>query len=176
MQFDYSDFEKLAREKEDENWKFRSCLEFYDEMSDEQLDVLVFEITDKIWSSIDCTKCGRCCEKLKPMLSDKDQKRLAKTLQMTVEHLRERYLEYENEDDEPDWRTKSSPCPFLQDKKCTVDSVRPDNCREYPYLHKPGFNHRTWGIIERTLTCPIVFCVMEELKKEMDFDPNKPYY
>jgi len=31
-------------------------------------------------------------------------------------------------------------------------------------------------MIERTFTCPIVFYVMEELKKEMDFDPNKPYY
>jgi len=31
-------------------------------------------------------------------------------------------------------------------------------------------------MIERTLTCPIVFNVMEELKKEFGFDADNFYY
>jgi uncharacterized protein len=86
-------------------------------------------------------------------------------LSITVEQLRQRYLEY----DEQGWRMKNSLCPFLLDKKCTVYESRHDNCRDYPYLHEPEFTSRTWGMIERTFTCPIVYNVMEELKKELGF-------
>ena len=34
MQSDYKDLEKLAKEKEDENWDFRKFLKFHDELSD----------------------------------------------------------------------------------------------------------------------------------------------
>ena len=90
MQSDNSYLEKLAKEKEDENWAFRSFLKFYDGLSDEQIDELVFKTADEVWADINCTECGRCCMELKPMLSDKDQKRLADNLQISVEHLREK--------------------------------------------------------------------------------------
>ena len=169
MQSDFSDLEKRASEKEEENWAFRSFLKFYDEMSDEQIDELVFKTADEVWSEINCTECGRCCVELQPILSKKDQKRLSKGLTITVEQLRKQYLEYDETDDEPGWKIKKSPCPFLEDKKCSVYEDRPDNCREYPYLHKPDFTCRTWGMIERTFTCPIVFRVLEELKEKLNF-------
>jgi hypothetical protein len=169
MKSDLIDLEKLAAKKEDQNWRFRSFLKFYDDMSDEELDSLVFKITDKISSAIDCTLCGRCCQQLKPMCSQEDQQRLAAGLSITVEQLRQQYLEYDKSEDEPGWQIKISPCPFLRDKQCTVYKDRPDNCRGYPYLHEPNFTGRTWGMIERTFTCPIVFQVMEELKKKLNF-------
>lgn len=176
MQFDYGDLEKLAKEKEKENWKFRSFLKSCDEMSDEQIDAIVFKLADRIGGEIECINCGRCCKKLKPILSDKDQRRLANRLTITVEQLREQYLEYEDCDDEPGWQIRNAPCPFQKNNKCMVYEDRPDNCRQYPYLHMPDFVCRTWGMIERTFTCPIVFCVMEELKKELDFDIHERYY
>ena len=177
MKSDYSDLEKLAQQKEDENWKFRSFLKFYDDMSDEEIDSLVFKLADVIGSEIECTNCGRCCRELKPMLSEKHQQRLANRLTITIEQLRKRYLEYEDCGDEPGWRIKDTPCPFQEgDNRCVVYENRPDNCREYPYLHKPEFSCRTWGMIERTFICPIVYRVMEKLKKELDFDADNPYY
>lgn len=169
MKSDYSDLEKRAKKKENENWKFRSFLKFYDDMSDEEIDAIVFNIADEVSTTIDCTRCGRCCEKLKPMCFEQDHQRLADGLSITVEQLTELYLEYDTSEDEPGWRIKNSPCPFLQDKKCTVYEHRPDNCRQYPYLHEPEFTGRTWGMIERTFTCPIVFRVMEVLKVKLHF-------
>ena len=64
MQFDLIELEQLAAEKEDENWRFRSFLKFYDGMTDEELDSLVYKTADEIGSAVDCTQCGRCCEKL----------------------------------------------------------------------------------------------------------------
>ena len=43
------------------------------------------------------------------------------------------------------------------------------DCRGYPYLDEPDFAFRTMAMIERTLTCPIVYEVMEELKREVGF-------
>ena len=175
MQSDYKDLEKLAKEKEDENWDFRKFLKFHDELSDKEFDELVSKIADKYESEIECINCGRCCKKLKPTLSRQDQQRLANRLEMTVSQLRKQYLEYDESDDEPAWQIKNVPCPFQKDNKCTVYEDRPDDCRGYPYLHKPGFNGRTMGMIERTFTCPIVFNVMEELKEEVAFDDNIEY-
>lgn len=170
MQFDFHDLEKLAKEKKDENWKFRSFLKFYDDLSDEELDSLVFKIADEVSISVDCISCGRCCKELMPMFSQKDQQQLANRLAITVEQLRQKYLEYDNSTDESGWRMRESPCLFQKDNKCTVYDDRPENCRDYPYLHEPDFTCRTMGMIERTFTCPIVFRVMEELKEELGFD------
>ena len=48
MKSDFSDLKKWAKEKEDENWKFRSFLKFYDDLSDEEIDSLVFKIADEV--------------------------------------------------------------------------------------------------------------------------------
>ncbi len=167
----YDELENLARQKEDENWAFRRFLKFYDELSDKQIDNLVYEITDSVAADIECTSCGRCCRQLKPTLTAKDQERLAKELNITINQLQGRYLEYVQDDDEPAcWQMKIVPCPFQKDKKCTVYGARPQNCRDYPYLKKPGFNTRTMAMLERTLTCPIVFEVIEKLKERLAFD------
>jgi len=176
MQADYNNLEKLAKEKEDENWEFRKFLKFFDELSDDELDELVSKLADKYESKIECTSCGRCCKGLKPTLSEKDQLRLAKSLGITVEQLKDQYLEYDNDKDEPGWQIKDAPCPFLKDNKCAVYESRPDDCRGYPYLHEEGFSYRTMGMIERTFTCPIVFNVMEELKEEVAFDADDVGY
>jgi Fe-S-cluster containining protein len=169
MQFKYEDLEDLAKEKEDENWGFRKFLKFYEDLSDDELDELVSKIADEVGSTIECTSCGRCCKELRPTLSQEDQKRLAARLELTVEQLRGKYLHYNDADDERGWRIKASPCSFHKDNKCIVYEDRPQNCRDYPYLHKSDFSYRTMGMIERTFTCPIVFTVMEELKEALEF-------
>ena len=167
---EYDELEKLAKEKESENWDFRKFLKFYDELSDEELDKLVSRVAGKCQSEIECISCGRCCKKLKPTFSQQDQQRLADRLGITVEQLRQQYLDYDKSDDEPMWQIKNTPCPFQEDNKCTVYEERPQDCRGYPYLHKAGFSCRTIGMIERTFICPIAFNVMEKLKKELKFD------
>lgn len=170
MQADYNNLEKLANEKEDENWKFRSFLKFFDELSDDELDELVSKLAGKYEAEIECTSCGRCCKNLKPTLSEGDQQRLADSLGITVDQLKDKYLVYDNDEYEPGWQIKAAPCPFLKDNKCTVYESRPDDCRGYPYLHEADFSSRTIGMIERTFTCPIVFDVIEELKGKVAFD------
>jgi Fe-S-cluster containining protein len=168
MEYEIENLQRLAKEKEEENWRFRTFLKWNCELSDKKLDKQVFEITDSVWSTIDCIACGRCCEELKPAFSKKEQQRLAKRFGLSIEQLREKYLQYDSED-EPVWRTRKIPCSFLDSKKCSIYEDRPQECRDYPYLYKPDFSSRTMGMIERTFTCPVVYSVMEELKNKLDF-------
>lgn len=169
MPIDHRNLKAHAQKKEQENWDFRQFLKFYEDLSEEELDQLVFSIADKVELNTQCTLCGQCCRELRPTLSDTDKHRLAQGLGVPVEQLRRQFLEYTHEDGESQWQIKSIPCMFFKDNKCTVYAFRPQDCRDYPYLHEPDFNSRTWGMIERTFTCPIVYHVMEELKKRLKF-------
>jgi hypothetical protein len=165
--------ETLATEKGIENWDFRSFLKFYDKLSDDKLDKLVADITRRVWATIDCTTCANCCKTLHPEFSDQDQQVVAEKLGISVEQFREKYLELTTDDGESVWQIRQSPCPFLENNKCTIYENRPKNCREYPYLYEPEFNYRTMCMVERTYACPIVFEVFEELKAHLNFNTKK---
>jgi len=123
-----------------------------------------------VWAGIDCTKCANCCREVKPGFSEEEVDRLARRLTMTRERFIETYLERSEElDCETPWTTRITPCPFLKDNLCSVYEDRPADCSGYPYLYKPRFVTRTLGMIERTFTCPIVFEVLEELKRSLGF-------
>ena len=52
--------ERVVREKNDENWEFRSFLKRHD-YEIEKLDAIAHRITDEVWAHIDCTQYGNCC-------------------------------------------------------------------------------------------------------------------
>lgn len=165
--------ETLATEKGIENWEFRSFLKFNDRLSDDELDKLVADITRCVWTEIDCTTCANCCKTLQPSFSEEDQRRIAGKLGLSVEQFKQHYLQVTNEEGESVWQIKQSPCPFLENNKCTIYKDRPKNCRQYPYLYDPNFSSRTTMMVERTYTCPIVFEVFEELKAHLRFRTKK---
>jgi hypothetical protein len=43
------------------------------------------------------------------------------------------------------------------------------SCREFPHLHKPGFNTRLFETFMHYNICPIVFHVVEKLKQALAF-------
>jgi uncharacterized protein len=138
-------------------------------MSDRKLDRLVAVTADELFAATDCTACARCCTTLRPVFSEKFQELVAKRLGITTEQFRERYLELCKDEDGTQWQIRQAPCPFLIDNKCSIYEDRPDNCRDYPYLYKNEFRTRLWAMVERTVTCPIVFNLLEELKAKLRF-------
>ena len=88
---------------------------------------------------------------------------------MSSPELVSKYLKPTESGEDNPWIMGERPCPFLKDNRCTVYEHRPANCRDYPYLHKPDFTHRTLSMIGRLSECPIVFEVWEELKRETGF-------
>ena len=173
MAFDLVQIRQQAERKEDENWRFRAFLKTQCNLEPDEIDSRVFAATRRVWAGIDCTKCANCCREVKPGFSEEEVDRLARRLAITRQQFIETYLERSEPHCEKPWTTRATPCPFLKDNLCSVYEDRPADCSGYPYLYQPEFVCRTLGMIERTLTCPIVYEVMEELKKSLGFSRRR---
>src|SRR5690349_4747717 len=169
MAVDLVQIRGLAERKQDENSRFRLFLKTKCNLKPDEIDRRVFAATRRAWAGIDCTKCANCCREAKPGFNEGEVNRLARRLTMTRQQFIETYMEHSELGDEKPWTTRTTPCPFLKDNLCSVYEDRPADCSGYPYLYEPDFVFRTLGMIGRTFTCPIVYEVMEELKKSMGF-------
>lgn len=159
----------LAKGKEDENWRFRQFLKEQCHLDSSAVDEKAFEATKRVWAEIDCTTCANCCRDVKPTFSEAEVGRLAERMGIAQQQFIDAYLEGNDAGEEKPWQTKTKPCPFLKDNHCSVYEDRPADCRNYPYLYEPNFIIRTMAMIQRTSTCPIVYEVMQELKRTLDF-------
>ena len=165
IEMDVKQIERLAAEREDENWEFRAFLKQLD-MTPEAIDVFVHRITAEVTAQIDCTKCANCCRQIRPVLDKDDISEFALGLKMSASQFRQTYLE--PADDAPaKYVFNETPCPFLQNGRCANYACRPKDCRSYPHLNKEEFVLRLWGVIENYGVCPIVFNVYERLKAEL---------
>jgi len=164
---------QLAARKEDENFRFRQFLKTRCGLEPDQIDQRVFETARRVWAGIDCTTCANCCRETKPGFTEQELDRVARRLHMERQQIIEMYLEPWEEGNRKLWRTRATPCPFLKGNLCSIYEDRPAECSGYPYLYQPDFVFRTIGMIERTFTCPIVFEVMEELKKSLGFSKRR---
>lgn len=153
---------RYSRQNQSEDYQFRLHLKTVLPLSNVELDAIVQETTDDVWGRIDCLTCGNCCKTLQIQVEEKDMKRLAKRLQMSLRDFAARYIAVA---DDGFKHFNTAPCPFLEaDNRCAVYEDRPQACRDFPYLRDRHFRSRTLSMIENTATCPIVFNVWEALK------------
>ena len=165
---------KLGEEKEEENFRFRQFLKTRCNLEPDEVDERVFEITRRVWAGIDCTSCANCCREVKPTFSEEEVDRVARRLGMERQKFIDTHLERLEVAGESPWQTRTTPCPFLKENLCSIYEDRPADCNGYPYLQQPDFVFRTMAMIERTFTCPIVYEVLEELKKSLRFLRTSP--
>ena len=161
---DLAKIKRIARQKEDENWLFRSFLKGID-ASSEEIDSIVHGIYQKVSSAIDCRQCANCCKETQPALTETDIEVFSKGLGVSTDQLKAKYLvegEMRNR-----FEFKELPCPFLNANLCSNYECRPEDCRSFPHLHKEGFVFRLWGVVNNYSICPIVFNVYEYLKDEL---------
>ena len=130
-----------------------------------RLDAIVHDLHVKAFSEFNCLDCANCCKTIGPRLSDKDIEKLAGHTKMKPSEFMGKYI-YQDEDNDYVFREK--PCPFLAvDHYCLVYDQRPKACREYPHTNRKRFYQILDLTHKNCETCPIVFEIMEELKKEM---------
>ena len=163
---DLVDIEQTSKANEQENLDFRAYVRADLELSDYRLNAVVQQATQEVWARIDCRTCANCCKTRHPVFSRAEVQRIADYLGMTPAELRARYLETDQE--AAKYTTRELPCPFLQGNLCSIYDVRPSVCAGYPHLHR-NFRNRLWQTIDNAETCPIVFNVLERLKRRLGF-------
>ena len=164
METDLIKIENLAKEREVENWSFRTFLKGY---YIKNLDKIVHKLFKQVSEQIDCTACGNCCKTIQPSLKKKDIDNLSKSLNITPDQFITKYVD---KDEDGDNILNQLPCPFLNDNKCAQYDSRPVVCASYPHLHKKDFVFRLIGVVNNYSICPIVFNVYEALKTTLKSD------
>jgi Fe-S-cluster containining protein len=97
--------------------------------------------------------------------------RLARHMGISAEEFESRHVAEDNDYGEK--FMPETPCPFLGGTVCTIYEDRPTVCRDFPHLHKEGFRSRLFGVVDNCAICPIVFNVLEELKRRTNWRPRR---
>ena len=119
------------------------------------------DLHEEAFARIDCLQCANCCKRFSPRFKTPDIKRIAKVLKMKEGDFIETYLRL---DEDGDYVTKSSPCPFLgNDNRCGIYEDRPSDCRRFPYTDEDVMIKRQELTLKNAVFCPIVYFVLEKL-------------
>lgn len=154
---------KMAVEKEEENDHFRRFLKHEDGA---KVDDAAHRIYETVNAGIDCTLCGNCCKTLVVNITNEEISELSAFLAQPEPEVREKYIE---ESLAGNCFINSVPCHFLDGTKCSIYTHRFTECRDFPHLHKPGFSERFLGTLLHYGSCPIIYNVVEEVKRALDF-------
>lgn len=150
---------KAAKKKERENLRFRIILKNH--ADDEELDQQFLALHNELFERYDCSQCANCCRAYSTVLEEDEISAISDHLGMTAESFQAKYLAQGEEGLE-----LKGPCAFLKDDgRCEIESCKPRQCREYPYTDKPGRLFSLYGILTSAEHCPVVYEIMERLKK-----------
>jgi uncharacterized protein len=166
-----TDLEQLAQQAAEHHDDFevmRYMLVMDDDLDDAQLDALVEHLAAPIVEAIDCTQCANCCQTLPVHLTPADADRLAAGLDIPLEQVMDQYIEAATSAAPEDWgQVRTSPCPFLEGKCCSIYPHRPGACRAYPAF-TPDFRWTLRHIIAGADTCPIIYNLLTALHRQID--------
>jgi len=150
----------LSEGNETENYRFRAWLKNY---APSGIDDVVKALSKKYFALIDCRECANCCRVLQLEFTDPELHTIAKSMEQSIGEFKKRFVV----------EGLMTPCPALKGNLCSVYEDRPDSCRTYPHLEKPGFTSRLFGVLDSISICPIAFNAFEELKVKVKWSTHR---
>ena len=116
----------------------------------------------------ECSRCGNCCKLTwSPIWINRDEgERIARAFGLSTEEVAERYT-VKQADRRRLRQKRDGWCVFYDhDKGCTINAVKPDMCRAFPFHHAAIGTQKTW---QRTLSiCPEVRAGANQVNEERE--------
>ena len=154
----------MANRKEDENLRFRSYLKGHTDP--DILDRQFKELHEKYFKIYNCKDCRNCCKKLNTLMTEEELDNICKYLNLDKEKL----INEELKVTDGRYTFKCDRCKFLDDNNnCLVENCLPESCRDYPFTNKEDRLFSLYSIIDNAGICPVVYEILEELKKIYHF-------
>lgn len=153
---------------EEENYAFRAYLKNY--ADEDKLDKQFLELHNELFSDYDCNKCRNCCKEYSASFEEHELRAVSAFLKMTEKEFRDKYIK----EDLGEYLLNVKPCCFLkEDGGCEIEACRPKSCRDYPFTNRPERLFSLLSILTSASICPVVFEMLERLKKEYGFRKRK---
>ena len=157
----------LAEKYANENIAFRSFLK--EHADSDKLDAQFLKLHNELFAGYDCCKCNNCCRAYAVVLDDNDVEAISQHLGQPKDDFISENLEI-SDFDESCYKINQQSCAFLcADGKCSVYEVRPSECKGFPFTDHPDRLESMFGVISFAEECPIVFEILERLKKIYGF-------
>jgi Fe-S-cluster containining protein len=169
LTIDISYIKQTAQFDESANSRFVDTLKECPQ-SNSSIDTLVQTLFKEVSAQIDCTACGHCCTQVGPLFDTRDIEALATFCGLSPEQFEHDYLLPDK--DSGGLYFNQTPCPFWNNKHCTVYEYRPEDCRSFPHFHLKNFRSRAAAVCETISLCPIVFHVWYKLRKKIETQPE----
>lgn len=149
---------------EDENYAFRAYLKNHADI--DELDQQFLKLHKELFVNYDCSKCRNCCKEYSASFEEHELATVADFLKISEKEFRDNYIEEEF----GEYQLKKRPCCFLkEDGSCGIEVCKPESCQGYPFTDRPERLFSLLSIIESASVCPVVFEMLERLKKEYRF-------
>ncbi len=153
---------------EDENYAFRAYLKNH--ANEDELDKQFLKLHNELFLNYDCSKCRNCCKEYSATFEEHELEPVAVFLKMTEKEFRDKYIKENLGEHLLDKR----PCCFLkEDGGCEIEACKPKSCRDYPFTNKPERLFSLLSILTSASICPVVFEMLERLKKEYGFKKKR---
>ena len=159
----------ISKKYANKNFKFRTFLK--NNADPDKLDQQFRDLHNEIFirDEFNCCKCANCCKVYDIRVEPTDIPAITEFLEQSENDFVEEYL-IRDAEEEGIYNVKNKPCSFLcADGKCKIYGVRPLVCRDFPHTKKPDRLFNLLGIIGTAEDCPVVFEIIERLKKMYRF-------
>jgi len=87
------------------------------------------QINEFIYDFSDCSICGLCCKGQVLTIHVNDANRISRKLGIERKSFYDQYTNYSQKTHET---VMNMPCPFLEDNRCKIYTIRPGMCRNFP--------------------------------------------
>ncbi len=159
------DLESYKEKAEQKHHEHLSTLKRLKKKPPKNLDYLMQELHDEVFSEIDCLTCANCCKTTGPLFTQKDIERISKRLRLKPKEFIDRYLRM---DEDNDYVLQQVPCPFLDGENyCLIYEDRPKACKEFPHTDRKKFYQINALTIKNCKICPATYEVVERLRDEI---------
>ena len=154
---------EAAQKMEDKNYKFRTFLK--NRADYDVLDRQFAKLHEELFAGYDCRQCANCCRNIGVALEDGEAKNIALRLGISENAFVEKYCTISIDE-----YALKAPCQFLKENgECAIQEFKPQNCKDYPHTNKPSRATHLLSILSDAEECPIVFEILERLKKAYKF-------
>lgn len=153
-----------ANRKEEENYRFRNYLKNH--ASEEELDKQFKRLHEKYFKIYDCKKCRNCCKKIGISMNENELDNICSYLNIN----REKFIKENLDENYGEYSFKEHKCKFLdENNNCKIEKCLPRTCKEYPYTNEKERLCSLYSVIANAGVCPVVYEILEDLKKEYNF-------